>query len=231
MHKFLKLALAAVLAVVALSVGIGTAAALRSIGVSQSEVTTSGNLQFRGTEGTVAIRCEITLLRTIRSSIEKRRGAQIGRVTGVRVAKERCRNSFGGAARVLVLFCRLERPERPEVVQLCITNVEGTRWLLFYDSFTGTLPRIEGINKWIEGAAFLLDTTVLTIRQRCSYEGRAFGRINTEGGGTITGGEAVEATTILPLKETLVGSGTCEPEGTFSGTFSRPEPATRITLL
>jgi hypothetical protein len=243
MHKRTKLLVTALLAVFVCSLAASSAYANRSIRIAGGpRVQSESLLTFKGEGegGAREITCDVTLLRTVAEVIPKTSGTLFGKVTGVAIDRgetarsPRCRN--GGFIRLTHDIVPLIGPERE-----CLHNREDGRgrllwdcsraearlWKLIYDSFQGTLPRIEGINFHIQNVQF-------TIRilgpfgetQDCLYEGNGFGLIVVNADGTITRARAVEPTTRLPR---IRGGGLCPARGSFTGSFL-VRPTLTITL-
>jgi hypothetical protein len=195
-----KLLLAALTAVVALSLGAGTAAALRSIESSATAVAASGRaITFAG--GGSRVVCEVTLSLTLSTrSISKVRGSRVGN-TKATVNERAC---TGGRARPL-------------------NTAEG--WVTNYFSFAGTLPNITSIRLELVGTAFLV--SAFGGFGECLFRGNAQG---TTGGGTNRITEIRADSTIqLPLSRNLNGL-FCPEEGTFAGTFTVTSPREGVTL-
>ena len=224
MHRFTKLALAALVFTFVLALGAGTASANRSLSLDPAGgVQASSRLTLRGTEGGGAtVICDITLLRTISRVIPKINGTLMGKVTGIRIARETCSASTGGEVTVTPQ-CATQTAER----SLWTANECGELWRLSYEGFEGTLPRITGIRKRIRGVQFLVLIDIFFARISCLYNGDAFARINVREG-RITEGRASEE--LINLTR-VSGPETCPgPGGTFAGTFA-VTPTQTVTLL
>ena len=83
MRTHTKLLLAALTTALLLSSAAGTAMALRSLGVNETNLTANGRETFAGSNG-INVICNLTLTATLNSSIEKRAGNRVGGLTGVR---------------------------------------------------------------------------------------------------------------------------------------------------
>ena len=210
------LAIASILALAA-----GSAAALRSLSIRGETGVAAGSSQLvfsEGGGGGVLLSCPVTLLRTISSSFPKTRGILIGAVTGILIGV--CRESFGGATSLRPLNVR-ETIELGGGRFLYTLRNEGSLWRLFFDSFTGTLPRITGVRGWLE-AEFLI--TVL--ETSCLYRGRAFENLVVAPETGVTREGSSETVTTLPL---CSGGILCPSTGRLTGTFTYPSHT--ITLL
>jgi hypothetical protein len=202
-------------------------------GLSASGILTVGNEP--GLELT-QLSCDITLLRTITSAVPKAPGTLFGKVTGIAIDRgtsERPHCRLRGI-RTLEDIRGLPGPHRElgnGVLLWDLSRAEARLWVLVYDSFQGTLPRITGVNIHINNIQVLWEFTegVFGQRFRCLYEGTVFGLIRiTEATGVATGAEVVLAQTRL-AGTTLAGSAQC-PRVTASGTFAIA-PAVTIRLL
>jgi hypothetical protein len=201
-----KLLFAAITAVFVLSLGAGTAAALRSIetgGIATAEASARA-LTFEG--GGSRVICEVTLnLRNLPA-----RGSGISKVE---------RSAVGNAtARVNEAGCRSGRA-------IPLNTREG--WPVTYISFRGTLPRIESIRLQLNGTAFLV--SAFGGFGECLFRGNAQG--TTGGGTTVTEVRADERVT-LGLETNLNGL-FCPATGNFRGTFLvfNPREGVRLTLI
>jgi hypothetical protein len=107
------------------------------------------------------------------------------------------------------------------------TNAEGrltTPWPIFYDSFSGRLPRMEGIRLGIVGLEKLIQESIFG--ESCLYRSTAarpaFGIVNIETNGRVTGLTA-DRTSEIPYDSG--GFGFCPSSGTYTGTGRATTPA------
>lgn len=225
MHKRIRPLFAALIAAFACSIAAGSASANRSIEVTGGpNVLASGQLQIIGTEGgaSLEITCDVTLHTTIARLVPKISGTLIGKITAISINRGGTTRSpgcrHGSFVRevhdILPLNCT-HRELGGNVLSWDCSGAPAGLWKLIYDSFQGTLPRIEGINGHIQGAQFnevLLEPFGGTIE--CLYEGSIFGLIEiVRETGTITRGRAVRERTGLAR---IRGSGLCPARATFS---------------
>jgi hypothetical protein len=175
MQLTLRFLLGALAAIAVVSIGAGTAGALRSIefGTTRSETRSmSRALTIEG--GGVRAVCEVTLLKEL-FTVAKTRGARAG--TARLVANER--TCTGGRLRPL-------------------NTIEG--WTVTYQSFTGTLPNITSVRFEILAFAFLIQA--FGGLGDCLYRGNA--QVTT-GPGTNVTELRFDATIALPLSRDLTG--------------------------
>jgi hypothetical protein len=248
MHCRIKLLFATfVAAVVAGPLAAGSATASRSIEVrgGTSVTGSASRLTFGGTERSESrqIICNITLLRTIVARTPKTPGTSFGRVTGVQIDRGgagtgRSPNcTHGSFIREIHDIQPLVRSGTPAVHRedgrgRLLWDVSGAPqplWNLIYDSFQGTLPRIEGVNVHLQGwqvNIVLLGPFGET--SECLYEGSVFGLIAiTRETGVVT--RATAATERIALNR-ISGGLACPARGTFEGTFTIA-PTLTIALL
>ena len=195
-----KLLFAALIAMFALSLGAGTAAALRSIevvGGARTIEARSRALTFTEEEGRFRVICEVTLEVRLNARIAKTAGEVVG------TANVEARNCSGGTVTVL-------RGRQP--------------WSVTYVSFAGTLPNVTSVRLEIRGAEFLIEAFFGIAR--CLYSGSAQG---TTGGGTnrITEIRAEERRS-LPLSSEALSGATCPRQGIFRGTFTNAAVEIRL---
>jgi hypothetical protein len=234
MPQKMRLLLAACATVFIVAHSVGVAAALRSIEVSGGpSVSASAVLTFAEAERGVLkrereIACSLTLLRTVRSSIPKRSGAIFGQVTGVAIEERTCASP---AFRRIVVTPLVREGTGGRCVagppRLCdVSAAAEPLWRLVYDSITGTLPTITGVNFHIAGTQFNLELDGIN----CLFNGSAFGLIRVEAGGNVTGANAVlERTSLTRTGEFFCSIGSSGP-GTFSGNFA-VSPTLRLRLV
>lgn len=195
-----KLLLTALTAAFVMAATVGSASA-RNLSISEQRFRAVWTpLSFTALGGLIQVRCNVTLTGSFHyRTIVKSRGALIGYVTDARLT----RPCTGGEAWIL------NGSERA-------TN--SLPWHIQYDSFRGTLPRIEGVRLALVGAAFLL----IAAGNECLYQSTsaspAFGIINLN---TTTGAAtslAADNASSIPRSATL--SGICPASGSFAGTTS-----------
>jgi hypothetical protein len=129
MNRRKKFVLAALCAALLLSIGAGTASALRSLRLD-GERTLQLTGRFTAIIGAITIRCNVTIRKTYTPIFPKRAGTVIGNI----------------------IEYALPRPETCELAgarRLNIINTIGVgvaeRWRIVYKTFLGTLPEITGI--------------------------------------------------------------------------------------
>jgi hypothetical protein len=153
-----KLLLAACIAVLAMAIGAGTAAASRSLSVApEVRLTLHGRLVYESNIGEPVeeITCNVTVTKTLVRAIAKIAGTVMGRVTSIRIAPETC--VVGGNADVFrrLTFLRVEAAEL---------------WQILYNSFLGSLPRITGILTIIRNVQFLVEYEADSLEIMCLYD-------------------------------------------------------------
>jgi hypothetical protein len=119
----------ALLAALALSIGAGSAAALRSLKLegARSLVLTG---RFTAIIGEITIRCNVTITKTYTPFIPKTAGTVIGHITQYTLPP--------------VETCELAGARRLNLINRIGVGIEE-RWLITYQAFLGTLPVITGI--------------------------------------------------------------------------------------
>jgi hypothetical protein len=177
MRIYSKLALAALTALLVLSIGAGTAFASRGIELSPKGANSAaGTLTFSSPEAEgIRIRCRVTLtLANVgENGTAKSTATLVANITAVRVE-----NCEGGTVRVL----------SPEV---------GRPWRATYVSFAGTLPSITSVRLELRGVAFLISSFV-----SCLYGGNAQG---TTVGSPVSELRADESITIPLVRALTIG--------------------------
>lgn len=211
--------MAALAAALVMAFATSGASANRSLEVRGAEggVAISSSLTFNGTElrPETAVVCPVTLLRTLSRIIPKIEGTLMGSVIGVAIDKPRCT----GAEEIVVLSAEGTIARSRELGNGVV--LYEVLWNLVYVGFTGNLPEISGIIKYIRETRFRLRI----IGVSCLFTGDAYGNVAVSRR-TVTGGSADLARTRLRK----VSEFFCPfPTGTFSGTFRVP-PLT-IALL
>lgn len=184
--------------VLALAAAVSTAS--RGFQPSISTLSASSRaVTISDSEGLATVICELSLTVSLHRTIAKARGTLVGFVTGATA-----RNCSGG--RVTVLTGTLP-------------------WHIQYDSFTGTLPRIETISTQILGAAFLGEAAGGL--SRCLYAGAILIIRLILPEGNVLG--ILIGVLILPFVSTL-GGFFC-PEGvTIAGNLATT-PAVTVRLI
>jgi hypothetical protein len=247
MHIRIKLLLTALVALAAFAFATGSATANRSIEIrgGTSVTGSASRLTFGPGERSPSkqIICNVTLLRTILTRIPKTSGTSFGRVTGVQIDRggagtgrsPNCRHgSFIREVHDIQPLVSSGTPgrHREDGAGRLLWDVSGAPqplWNLIYDSFQGTLPRIEGINFHIQGVQFklvLLGAFGETFE--CLFEGSGFGLIAVvRETGVIT--RATAATERIALT-VISGGAVCPQRGTFEGTFT-VAPTLTIALV
>jgi hypothetical protein len=216
-----KFLLAALTAALALSLGVGTASALRSLSIEgETTVTGEGVVSFIQSGGGSTVRCPTTITRTISRAIPKTNGILLGRITRI-VTKEPEANctvnrELGTLTGIIILA-----PEARE-------REESTKCRLFFESIVGTLPNITAIDKIIKGCliGFGVRTIVGTITCLYKEDGRGIAAIeNVERGGRITTVEIGTNRAVI-----LEGqNGLCPREGELHGNITpRNSPTVRL---
>jgi len=233
-------------ALLALALGASIATALRSIEFrgleAGSRVQASSRLTFAetGLGNATKIICNITLLRTVSRIIPKIAGTLFGRITGYAIDRGETARREGEArspncrgnevlrnVNDVVALEDARRPGRHREAGAGILLWDlpfSPLWKLVYDSFQGTLPRIDGINFHINGWHWLLIIEGIA----CLYRGTAFGLISiTRATSAVAGASAVLSRTALEGE----GNGIlCPRRSTFDGSFV-VSPTITITLL
>jgi hypothetical protein len=213
-----KFLLAALTAALVLSLGVGTASALRSLSIEgETTVVGEGVISFIG--GGTTIKCPTTITGTMSRAIPKTNGILTGRTT--RIATNRpeanCTSSTGTLQGLIILA-----PEERE-------EAGSAKCRKFFESIVGTLPNITGINGISKGCLIGFETRVEIVGViRCLYKEDgtgAAGRANVERGGRITSIETGRNRAVI-----LEGqSGFCPREGELHGnTTPRNSPTLRL---
>jgi hypothetical protein len=205
MRTQVKLTVTALCAALALAVAASSAAANRSLEISERQFTAVSRAVTFTAEGTRG-ECPVTFTTTLARTIAKTAEIQVGQVTEFRIAVERCTSSLGS------------------VVGMTALNVgRAPLWLTFYSSFLGTLPNITGILLYTENTQ--VQTTIAGAIE-CLYEGRVYELI------TVREGRFTElrfVTERIRLRR-VRGSVFCGENGTLAGTFTL-SPAISVRLL
>jgi len=189
MRTFLKLALTAALATVALTATMGVASANRLSIDDQDFDIRWARLNFTGAGGSINVSCEVTLLGRFHSAtITKTRGSLIGFIDHVSVNTPGC---VGGQG---------------------IPLTEALPWHVRYDSFTGTLPRITTVRLALVGARFLITASGTTCTATTTETNPAFGTGAVSATGQIT---SLAASGSIPLSGPFLCS--LASPGSFSG--------------
>jgi len=219
------------------------AAASRAIEVGGSRsITASGRVKFGEAtlESSTELICDITLLRTIGGSIPKTAGTLFGKVTGMAIDRganlsEHCRHGSGilGISDIVPLADARRPGTHTElgagVLLYAVTGGRAELWKLIYDSFQGTLPRIEGVNVHITGIQFKFSRFLTIVGSiECLWEGSVFGliSINRETGAVVSARAVLERTSLRKIE----GEAFCPEPSRFEGTFA-VSPAVTIRLI
>lgn len=171
MRMNLKTALTALTAAIVLSLAVGAASVNRIAQSEQNFKQTFAELTFSESGGGFAVICPVTMEGSFHSkTISKVAEALVGYVKTATVGT--CRE---GRARVLT---------------------ETLPWHIRYESFSGTLPNITGINLRLVGAAFAIEKGLSVVcLAKTSATNPAKGTINVTGG-SVTGLDVNSAATI-----------------------------------
>lgn len=207
MRNRTKLVLAALTAALTLGALVGMASANRIAQSSQSFRTTWNSLEFLGF---LTIRCHVTIEGSFHSrTISKVAEALVGYVSRAIVDEGHC---TGGSARVLGA---------------------NLPWHIRYESFTGTLPGITGINLRQVNAAFQVSGTLLGSQVNCLFTSSAAspmrGTVNVGTGGVA---ESLTPEEAAPIPKTSGGE-LCGTSGRLRGTSTSMTvqgAATKITV-
>jgi hypothetical protein len=204
MRSRTKLLLSAFVVALALSAAVSTAQARRFQLSNQHFLAiweVNEKLTFSAA-GFFNIACKVTIEGSFHSAtLSKVCGQLVGYVTEA----EAERPCVGGEAWVLNGIERLSNGT---------TTTNTLPWHIRYNSFTGTLPNITGIRLQLIGASFLIRAPVNNGCLIKTTEARpAFGIVEREAGGNVTGLRAEEVPTIPTL---VVLEGICAA-GSFAG--------------
>jgi hypothetical protein len=211
MHTQTKLLMATLTAALALSIGVTTANALRSLGISETRLSLTGRVTFTASLGELI--CSLTFEKTVSAAIPKRPGTDMGKITNITTRECRLGGGFSSLQGFTIL--NLARAEL---------------WRLSYTTFLGTLPEISGVQIQIRNPQLLLAfTDIFTQRYGCLYEGnteileaierRVIGRLRD-----------VERQNVMTLRTDLRLGGTCPATLTFRLELT-PVRAPTISLL
>jgi len=187
MRKSLLLTLALIAGTLALTLGASPASANSSIalrgaerGVASAGVVTFGDQPRLEIE---TITCDVTILKTMATSIPKVAGTLFGKVTGIAIDRgtagvPHCAfRGFEVLTDIVPLAGRGPGIHRELGGGVLLYDVSGgapEEWKLIYDGFQGVLPEIEGINYHIQGVRLRFDLSFMGTRLRCLYEGNWF---------------------------------------------------------
>lgn len=184
MRKSMRLGLTVMVAMVALAAMVANASATHLSISSQRFRIIWTSLLFENTARAGQVLCPVTLEGTFHSAtIAKTVGSLIGYITRASVRGERppC---TGGTATILQA---------------------SLPWHITYEGFVGTLPRLEGVQLLLVGAAFQVHIEgSLTCLARTEVRHPAFATANVESGGRVIGLTPEEGHTI-PLTEGSFG--------------------------
>jgi hypothetical protein len=210
MSTRVKLLMTALTAALVLSLGVGTATALRSISLERlpTEVVGQGPITFVG--GATQVICNVTFLKTLSRLIPKINGTLIGKITGVRIDIPNCRTTAESVNTIIVLGV-----EKEEL------------WRIFYESILGTLPRITGALAQLRNVQVLLGIRLLGINATCLYAGRVFVLSEIEAGGIIGKLRTLRETQALQAGSTFG----CPRTGEFVATEINQGPGQAIKII
>lgn len=197
-----KAPLAALVVVLLLFAVPGAASALRRIQMEPAGRLTRTIREMRFRTRAFEISVDVTLIGTWNRAIEKRVGAEAGRITSARTANCRVIRPAGATCTAEVVV----EERRP------ITKV--------FRAFTGTLPNITGIRT---GQRFDLDVTITPGPSRCEYAGE----VGFESMGNPIGGEVVTEGTLGFVSGEML----CATEAVGTEGFAVAEPRQRLTLV
>ncbi|HYV17044.1 MAG TPA: hypothetical protein VE972_13610 [Conexibacter sp.] len=213
-----KLVFAALVAVLALSFGAGTAAALRSLSLSGETTLTLTSRALTFKSAFVEVICEVTMVKTLSRTIPKISGILAGAVTDVRIAIPRCRVRGLGA----------EAVNNISVLRVGVAE----NWRLFYKSILGTLPRITGAIVNIANSHTLIDVTVFGGNVRCLYDGEIEGLASLDATGKVVSLVSIGRERLEKERES---NGACSQRGSFIATGAEGQLVERsnttITLI
>jgi len=240
MRKSMLLTLALIAGTLALILGASTAFANRSIalrgaerGVASAGVVTFGNWKELEAE---TITCDVTILKTLATSIPKVAGTLFGKVTGIAIdrgtpAAPHCAfEGFELLMDIVPLAGRgqgIHRELGAGVLLYDVSMGAPEEWKLIYDGFQGLLPEIEGIDYHIQGVRLRFDLNFAGLRLRCLYQGNWYKLIAIARGGTASRLTIVLERTMLRRFE---GALPCLEIYTSSGELTL-RPALTIRLL
>jgi hypothetical protein len=197
-----KLLFTALITALMLTAAVGTASAGR-ISVSEQGFTSiwprTEQLNFSGSG--LEIECEVTIEGSFHYRTFLKTRSLVGHVTRAIIGPiANCRRNSITEVRVLG------------------TNAEGrltTPWVITYDSFRGTLPRISGIRLALSGAAFTLHESIFG--EDCLYRSTstepAFGIVNLNTTTGVATTLTAESGSAIPFSS---GGVFCPGSGTFS---------------
>ena len=156
MRRRSKLLLGGFVAMLALAVAINTASAHRFEFSSESIKAIAAEVTMTGQGNLFIVRCGVGIQGVFHSrTIAKVSGQLIGLLTSG-VASRPC---VGGEAWIL---------NGVEVLE-GVTTANTLPWHIQYNSFTGTLPRINGIRVAVIGFSVLVRATILGVPTECLY--------------------------------------------------------------
>jgi hypothetical protein len=209
-RKLKHLMIMALAATASLALLSASAAANRSLSASPAGTitgTSEGKITFEEPSGSFGIACSLTLNGTLERIAAKRIGAHVASVTEGRTSE--CRDTFFGIAGSAIA---LVEPRSP--------------FDFVYQSFLGTLPRINGISVRAD-SRFLLRTAI----GECLYSTTASREVTllieaAPETGAATRGHYERETTRLFTRLT----GTCPASGVLAGRF-RLTPTQTVRLL
>jgi len=208
-----KVLMAALTAALLLSLGAGTAAALRSLSVV-GETTVTLNSRRLTFENGSSIICEVTMIKTISRVIPKRFPILIGGVRDIRTAS--CTSPLG-------------TPAPPRFLNL---NT-ATDWRIIADGFQGRLPGIEGLRARIEKSHTLFEIRTFLGTVNCLYSGEIDGLVHiSPTTGKVEFLETIRVDNLILDNANGLNSGSCGATGHFTatGTEGRLNDLTAYTV-
>jgi hypothetical protein len=201
MRKSVKLLLTALTAALVLASTV-TAASARSLSVSESSFSaTWASLEF-SVPGVTTIRCRVTLEGSFHTrTIAKVARALIGAITRA-IAAHPCTNGEGWA----------DNGTEPTPGG----RINRLPFHVTYESFTGTLPNITGINLLLSRVSFVIQSGGLCTGRYGRTEDNITGLASVTGGrvGTLTPVAGRNTARLV----TRIGGILCPETGTFTGT-------------
>lgn len=216
MRHWSRLLTATVASALLLAAAVGTASANRLLLSNQNLTITWSVAKIAIPTSSVEIRCRVQLEGSFHSrSISKVSGALIGHITEAGITQASCvRNGI-----TVALFLRTAE-----------SGVETLPWHIRYDSFTGRLPRIEGVRIQIIGLSLQLNVGGMLCLYASTPGLPLYATFGIEEGGTVTKLRFLETAGIpktggmlCPEPVIFQGDGTVVLRGTTN--------AIRITLV
>ena len=202
MHNRIKLLTAALAAALVLSIGAGTAGALRSLSVGGELTLTLNSRALTFRNSLFEVIAGATIVKTMSRTIPKVEGASVGAVTEVRFDIPRARISGFGATRV-------------NDIRVLRVGTAGN-WNLFYKSILGTLPRINGAIMKIANSHILISVDIFgPPPTTCLYDGEIELLARLDATGRIVSLESIGRDR---LEKEAASSGICSQRTNFVAT-------------